>query len=289
MPLYGHELDREITPLEAGLDRYVIFDKPAFIGRDALLNQKEAGPPRLLAELVMMERGIPRAHYPIQRGGQVIGWVTSGGYAPTLQKNLGLCLIGRQFDEPGTPVEIIIRNKPVKAQIAKGVFYKRIKQEGSRKFKYSQQVKVQALNQMRFQFSRVYIQEENLMEPLEVVEGLYYSEDHEWVRIEGDRAYIGLTAYAAHHLGDIVFVELPEVDAELQAGDIIGAIESVKAVSDMHTPVSGVIVDVNKELENAPESLNKDQHIAVLKVTDPCDLDRLMTSDKYAAFSAAEE
>ncbi len=127
---------------------------------------------------------------------------------------------------------------------------------------------------------------------MEIKEGLYYSDDHEWVRVEGDLAYIGITDYAQEHLGDIVFVELPEVGREYAAGDTIGVIESVKAVADMHTPVSGTITEVNEALESAPDSLNKDpygQHIAVLKMRDPEELKKLMTAEQYAAFCEKAE
>lgn len=127
---------------------------------------------------------------------------------------------------------------------------------------------------------------------MEIKEGLYYSDDHEWVRVEGDLAYIGITDYAQEHLGDIVFVELPEVGSEYAAGDTIGVIESVKAVADMHTPVSGTITEVNEALESAPDSLNKDpygQHIAVLKMRDPEELKKLMTAEQYAAFCEKAE
>ncbi len=127
---------------------------------------------------------------------------------------------------------------------------------------------------------------------MEIKANLYYSDDHEWVRVEGDLAYIGITDYAQHHLGDIVFVELPERGSEYAAGDTIGVIESVKAVADMHTPVSGTITTVNEALEEAPESLNKDpygQHIAVLKMSNPDELKKLMTSEQYAAYCEQAE
>jgi glycine cleavage system H protein len=82
----------------------------------------------------------------------------------------------------------------------------------------------------------------------EIKEGLYYSDEHEWVRVDGEKAYIGITDFAQHQLGDIVFVELPDLDSEFEAGESIGVIESVKAVSDMHTPVSGMVIAVNEGL-----------------------------------------
>lgn len=121
----------------------------------------------------------------------------------------------------------------------------------------------------------------------EIKEGLYYSEDHEWVRVEGGKAYVGISGYAAHHLGDIVFVELPEIDAEFSAGDNIGVIESVKAVADMHTPISGKVLEVNEELEGSPELLNQDPygaHIVILEVKDEGEIKGLMDAAAYAEY-----
>ncbi len=126
---------------------------------------------------------------------------------------------------------------------------------------------------------------------MEIREGLYYSEDHEWVRVDGDKAYVGITDYAQEHLGDIVFVDLPDLDSVFEAGDVIGVIESVKAVSDMHTPVSGQVVAVNDALEETPGALNKDpygQHIVVLTWSKRIDLDKLMDTAGYTAFCARE-
>ncbi len=126
----------------------------------------------------------------------------------------------------------------------------------------------------------------------EIKEGLYYSLEHEWVRVDGEQATIGITDFAQHHLGDIVFVELPDLDGDFEAGSSIGVIESVKAVSDMHTPVSGSVVAVNEGLEEAPESLNNDpyeEHIAVLKMSDKTELEKLMNSKEYAAYCEKEE
>lgn len=127
---------------------------------------------------------------------------------------------------------------------------------------------------------------------MEIKKGFYYSEDHEWVRVEGDQAYIGITDYAQHQLGDIVFAELPDLDSEFEAGDTIGVIESVKAVSDMHTPVSGTVSAVNEDLEDEPEALNNDpygQHIAVIKLKDKNELDKLMDAEAYEEFCEKEE
>jgi len=125
LPLYGQEIAADITPLEAGLGFFVKLDKSGFIGQEALIKQKENGLPRKLVELVMKERGIARSHYEVHKDGIKIGYVTSGAYAPSLDKNLGLALVDSRYASPGTEIEIIIRNKPVKAEIGKSLFYQK--------------------------------------------------------------------------------------------------------------------------------------------------------------------
>ena len=92
---------------------------------------------------------------------------------------------------------------------------------------------------------------------MKVLEGLKYSKDHEWVKVDGNKAYIGITDHAQHSLGDIVFVEIPEEGIDINKGDVLSVVESVKAASDVYTPVSGKIIEVNKELEDSPEKLMK--------------------------------
>lgn len=123
LPLYGQEIDKDITPLEAGLGFFVKFNKGEFSGREALLLQKEAGLKRQLVEFEMVGRGIPRSHYPVQANGQDIGHVTTGSFAPTLGKNIGLALIDSRYADLGQSIDIIIRNKPVAARVGKGIFY----------------------------------------------------------------------------------------------------------------------------------------------------------------------
>lgn len=125
LPLYGQEIDADITPLEAGLGFFVKLDSGDFIGRDALVKQKENGVERVLVEFEMIDKGIPRSHYPVQKNGQDIGWVTSGAHSPTFNKSIGLALIKAQWNQAGEEIDIIIRNKPVKARITRGAFYKR--------------------------------------------------------------------------------------------------------------------------------------------------------------------
>ena len=89
-----------------------------------------------------------------------------------------------------------------------------------------------------------------------VLDGLYYSESHEWLKVEGEFGYIGITDYAQHQLGNVVYVDLPEVDDELNQGEEFGAVESVKAASDLLSPISGIVVEINDKLEDEPELLN---------------------------------
>lgn len=120
-----------------------------------------------------------------------------------------------------------------------------------------------------------------------VKKDLYYTEDHEWVAFENGIATVGVSDYAQHQMGDIVFVELPEVGDEFSKGDDFAVIESVKAASDSFIPVSGEIVEVNEELEDEPEKINAEPYDAWLvkvKVSDESELDALMSAGKYEAF-----
>lgn len=122
-----------------------------------------------------------------------------------------------------------------------------------------------------------------------IVDGLLYSEDHEWIKVEGNVATVGITDHAQHQLGEIVYVELPDVDDELEAGDTFGVIESVKAASDSFMPLSGKIVEANEELDDEPGSLNSDPYanwIIKIELSDESQLDGLMDAKKYEAFCA---
>ena len=120
-----------------------------------------------------------------------------------------------------------------------------------------------------------------------VIEGLYYSESHEYVRIEGEYGYIGITDYAQNALGNVVYVDMPEADDEVEAGEEFGAVESVKAASDLISPVSGTVVEVNENLEDTPELINQDAFenwIIKVELTDREELDNLMDATAYQAF-----
>jgi len=116
------------------------------------------------------------------------------------------------------------------------------------------------------------------------IEGLYYSESHEYVRVEGEYGYIGISDYAQHALGNVVYVDMPEVDDEITAGEEFGAVESVKAASDLIAPVSGTVVEINEALDDEPELLNKDAFgnwIIKVQLSDPSELDNLMDVEAY--------
>lgn len=111
-----------------------------------------------------------------------------------------------------------------------------------------------------------------------------YAESHEWVKLEGEFATVGISDYAQHALGDIVYVDMPEVGDEVEAGEVFGAVESVKAASDLICPVSGEVVEINEALENAPETINAaafDTWIIKVKVSDPSEIEKLLDAEGY--------
>ena len=119
-----------------------------------------------------------------------------------------------------------------------------------------------------------------------VIEGLYYSESHEYVRVEGDFGYVGITDFAQHALGNVVYVDMPDVDDDVTAGEEFGAVESVKAASDLISPVSGTVVEVNEALEDEPELINQDAFenwIIKVELSDKAELDNLMDAAAYEA------
>ncbi|HEY6770421.1 MAG TPA: glycine cleavage system protein GcvH [Candidatus Sulfotelmatobacter sp.] len=118
-----------------------------------------------------------------------------------------------------------------------------------------------------------------------------YTKEHEWIKVTGQQAMVGITDYAQQSLGDIVFVELPKVGAELSAGKTFGTVESVKAVSDLYAPASGAVAEVNPELATSPEKVNKDPHGSwMIKMTlkNPEELNDRLTAADYEAFVAEE-
>ena len=120
-----------------------------------------------------------------------------------------------------------------------------------------------------------------------VIEGLYYSESHEFVRVEGNVGFVGITDYAQNALGTVVYVDMPDVDDEVEAGEEFGAVESTKAASDLISPVSGTVVEVNEALDDQPELINQDAFenwIIKVQLSDPSEVENLMDAKAYAAF-----
>ena len=121
--------------------------------------------------------------------------------------------------------------------------------------------------------------------------GYRYTKEHEWISVAGSSGTVGITDYAQNSLGDIVFVDLPKVGDRLEAGKIFGSVESVKAVSDLFSPVTGTVTAINEELKDAPEKVNADANttwMLKLDVTNPAELDTLLTAEQYEAFIAEE-
>ena len=120
-----------------------------------------------------------------------------------------------------------------------------------------------------------------------------YTKEHEWLKIDGGTGVIGITDYAQHELGDVVFVELPKAGAKLAAGKIFGSVESVKAVSEIFAPASGDLVEANAALQDKPETLNSDPHgagwLVKVKLTNPTELSSLLDAAAYEAFIAEKQ
>ncbi|WP_042461789.1 glycine cleavage system protein GcvH [Neobacillus dielmonensis] len=122
---------------------------------------------------------------------------------------------------------------------------------------------------------------------MSVPKDLRFSEEHEWVKVEGNRVRIGITDFAQHELGDIVFVELPEAGTELKANEPFGSVESVKTVSELYAPVSGKVVEVNEELNDSPEFVNESPYekawMIVIEPANTSEIDQLLTPEQYEA------
>src|SRR5437773_4375109 len=125
-----------------------------------------------------------------------------------------------------------------------------------------------------------------------IPEDLHYSKDHEWVRADSDVATIGITDYAQNSLGDVVYLELPKAGEEFTTNESFGSVESVKAVSEVFTPVAGVVVEINEQLNDTPEKVNTDPYgegwMIKVRMTSPAEVDSLLTAAEYEDFTKAE-
>ncbi len=126
---------------------------------------------------------------------------------------------------------------------------------------------------------------------MKVLKNLLYTKEHEWVKVSGGKAYIGITDFAQHSLGDIVFVELPEVDSELAEGDTFGVVESVKAASDIYMPINGKVLEANETIVDDPALINEDAYenwMVQIEISDKSQLDDLLTAEEYEDFCSKE-
>ena len=127
---------------------------------------------------------------------------------------------------------------------------------------------------------------------MNVPEGLFYTKEHEWVRVDGNKGVVGVTDFAQDQLGDVVFVDLPQPDTELTQTNTLGVVESVKTVSDLYAPVGGKVTAVNKDLEAQPELVNSDPYgkgwMVEIELSDTGELESLLSSEKYSAFIQEE-
>lgn len=121
-----------------------------------------------------------------------------------------------------------------------------------------------------------------------VPEDLYYTKEHIWVKIEGDIATIGITDYGQHQLGDVVFIDMPEMGREIESGEVIASVESVKAISEVYAPLTGKIIEISEDLSNDPSTINSDPYgdgwICDIQIKDPTEVEDLMTADDYRAY-----
>ncbi len=127
---------------------------------------------------------------------------------------------------------------------------------------------------------------------MNTLKDLLYSNDHEWVKVNGSKAYVGITDFAQHKMGEVVFLDLPNVDDELNQGDIFTVVESVKAASDCILPISGKVLEVNEELSDKPENINNDPYgsfICLIEMSDESELNNLMSEEEYVEFCNKEE
>ena len=126
---------------------------------------------------------------------------------------------------------------------------------------------------------------------MKTLKELFYSNDHEWVKVEGNKAYVGISDFAQHALGDIVFVELPDIDAEFASGDTFGVVESVKAASDMNIPLSGKVLEINEAIVDSPELVNEDSYenwMIVIEISNNEELNDLINEEQYNEYCSKE-
>ena len=252
--LYGNDINKTVNPIEAGIRWAVDFETADFIGKAALLKYLENSAPRKkLYCFKMSEKAIARSGMDVYKGDQCVGKITSGSHLPTLELAGGFAWLSAENISLGDEVQIDIRGKRKLAMIAKGHYI------------YLGQTKGIG------------------MYPSE----LQYSKDHEWVKkLDGNQYAIGVTDYAIEQLGDIVHLELPDLDSAYEAGESFATIESTKTVSDIYLPITGTISAINEDLVASPEVLQdkKTGDAWLVKVKSTTDLGTLLSATEYEKF-----
>ena len=232
MRLHGNDIDETTTALEADLGWIVGWKKDDFIGAGALREQKAGGVTRKIVGFEMLDRGIARHGYDAYVGDAKVGVVTSGTQTPFLKKAIGMAYLPVEHTALGTEFDVDIRGRRTRARVVPMPFYKRRRPEGPASDP-GKRWRIRPASNTRKTTSG---------------------------STSPATGKVGITDYAQQQLGDVVYVELPEVGAKLKQGQSFGTIESVKAVSELYSPVTGEVVEVNAALKDKPEVVNKDPH-----------------------------
>ena len=247
-PLHGNDISPETDAISAGLGWVCALDT-GFTGADELRRIKEAGPERKLAAFVMEEAGIPRQGMPIVEGGEV----TSGSHSPMLERGIGLGYVPAELAQPGD-----------------GADDRRARPQPARP---------------RGEEADLLARGELMAAAESYPDDLRYHPEHDWARVDGDEATLGITWFAQDALGELVHFEAPEEGATLTKDQAYAEVESVKAVSDVIAPLSGEVLEVNRAVADAPETVNDDPYgegwLVRVRLTDPGEADALMDAEAY--------
>ena len=254
MRLYGNDMDDTTTVVEADLGWIVGWKKTGFLGFDVLKRQKAEGAPRKLVGFEMLDRAIARQGYEVY----------IDGAESRCRHERNADAISEESDRNG------------------------VRALGSRRGRHRHRDRRTRPAGSGTRGSDAVLQAREIAragQPRTCIRQICkYTKDHEWVRIDGAQAHVGITDYAQKQLGDVVYLELPDVGRTLNKGDVFGTIESVKAVSELYSPVSGEVVEVNTRLTEKPEAVNTDPHgswMIVVKVTAPEETSELLDASKY--------
>ncbi len=272
MSLYGHEIDESIHPLEAGLSWAVRLGKD-FIGRDALARIKEEGLSRKLVGFLCEGKRVPRQGYDIASKSDKVGFVCSGTWSTVKDAPIATGYLPLRLAEAGTRVDIMVKDKIIPAEVVPLPFYKR----------ESLPSRGLALSIPEFNSKQG-----RSMAPSD----RKYQKSHEWALPQGDLIAVGISDVAVEQLSDLVYIELPAVGTSLTQGEAFGEIESVKAVSDLLSPVTGEVIEVNEDLADELDKLSSSPYEAgwMLKVRPEGTggMENLLDAEAYAKHAAED-